>query len=295
MPSRRNFLKTSAFGMAGVSLPLFHSAANNDLSAMLNSFAQKTSTAIAEDEDFWFQVQQAYDASTDLINLNNGGVSPTPRVVLKAFEHYNRLANQLPAFYLFRDFKEKRAAVKKQLADLAGCSHEEIALCRNATEALETCIFGLNLKIGEEILTTTQDYPSMLTSLEQRTRRDGITLTKLPIPVPAEDEEEIVSIFEKAITKKTRAILVCHVINLTGQIMPIAKISDMAHQHGVEVICDGAHSFAHFDFKIPDLQCDYYGTSLHKWLGAPLGCGMLWVKKEKIKKLWPLCASKGVC
>ncbi len=274
--------------MAGVSLPLFHSAENSDLQETLSLYGNDPPAKIATDETFWFQVRQAYDVSTNLVNLNNGGVSPSPRVVLEAFEHYNRLANQLPAYYLFRDFKEKRAAVKKQLAGLAGCNPEEIALCRNATEALETCIFGLNLKKGEEILTTTQDYPSMLISLEQRTRRDGIILTKLTIPVPVEDEEEIVSIFEKAITKNTRAILVCHVINLTGQIMPIKKISDMAHNHGLEVICDGAHSFAHFDFNIPDLHCDYFGTSLHKWLGAPFGCGMLWVKKEKIEKLWPL-------
>ncbi len=271
--------------MAGLTLPMFHSEA-----------AEKFNTKLAEwqfenpetDETFWQEVSRAYDLSEKWINLNNGGVSPAPRIVIEAFEHYNRLANELPAYYLFRDFKKKRKEVKQKLAELAGCSDEELALCRNATEALETCIFGLNLKKGDEVLTTNQDYPSMLTSLEQRTRRDRIKLTKISIPVPAENDEEIVKLFENALTKKTQVILVCHMVNITGQIMPIKKISQMAHRHGVKVICDGAHSFAHLDFKIPDLECDYFGTSLHKWLGAPFGCGMLWINKKNIEELWPL-------
>lgn len=181
-----------------------------------------------------------------------------------------------------------RETVREKLAAIAGTSPEEIAVCRNATEALENAIFGIDLKSGDEILTTTQDYPNMMNALHQREKREGIKITQIKIPVPCHDLNEIVDLFKKAITPDTKVILCCHMINLTGQILPIQKICDMAHEKNIQVICDGAHTFGHFEYKIPDLHCDYFGTSLHKWLSAPFGSGMLYVKKEKIKNLWPL-------
>ena len=207
-----------------------------------------------------------------------------------ALDRYNRIANEGPAYYMWRVLGDARENVRRQLAELAGVSQEEIAINRNSSEGLETILFGLNLKEGDEILTTTQDYPNMMSALHQRELREKIKVVKIKIPVPSEDPQEIVKRFREAITPNTKAILMCHVINLTGQILPVRAVSDMAREKNIEVVCDGAHAFAHLDFKIPDLHCDYYATSLHKWLSAPFGSGMLWVKKEKIKNLWTLLA-----
>lgn len=244
----------------------------------------------AQDEDFWFTIRQSYSVSSNIINLNNGGVSPQPVVTQDALDRYVRLANQGPAYYMWQTIAQERENVRRQLAAIAGADAEEIAINRNSSEALETVIFGMNLQEGDEILTTNQDYPNMMSALHQRELRDKIKVVKISVPVPCEDPELIVDRFRKAITPNTKVLLMCHVINLTGQIMPVKAVADMAHEKNIEVICDGAHSFAHLDFKIPDLHCDYFGTSLHKWLCAPFGTGMLWMKKEKIKNIWPLLA-----
>ena len=172
-----------------------------------------------------------------------------------------------------------------------GCDGEEIALTRNASEGLQICQFGVDLKAGDEVLTTTQDYGRMITTFRQRVRRDGIVLKQFEIPTPCEDEDEIVRRFEAGITDRTRMILMCHMINLTGQILPVRKVVQMARERGLPVIVDGAHSLAHHDFKLSDLDCDYYATSLHKWLFAPHGTGLLYVRKDKIEDLWPLMAA----
>jgi selenocysteine lyase/cysteine desulfurase len=182
--------------------------------------------------------------------------------------------------------------VRRRLAAAFGCDPEEMAITRNASEALEICIFGLDLKAGDEVLTTNQDYPRMLTSWRQRERRDGIKLRTISFPVPPPSVDDLVDRFERAITPRTKVILVCHITNLTGQIFPIKRICQMARAKGIEVIVDGAHAFAHFPFKHADLDCDYYGTSLHKWLLAPHGTGFLYVRKSKIGKLWPLMAAE---
>jgi len=293
MPSsRRDFLNTmSTITLGGLTATLFSSSDLMKIKQRLSSYDHFSPQQIAEDEDFWFVIQQAYTPTSLFINLNNGGVCPQPKVVQESFMHYYKLANQAPAYYMFGEFTRQRESIKKKLATLSGCPYEEISLTRNATEALETVLMGLELKAGDEIITTNQDYPTVMAGMMQRERRDGIKIVKISIPTPAEDSAEVVQRFKAAITPKTKLIVVSHIVYLTGQILPIREICDMAHTSGLEVIVDGAHSFAQLDFKIADLNCDYFGTSLHKWLNAPFGCGMLWMKKEHITKVWSLFGS----
>lgn len=246
---------------------------------------------VAENEDYWSSIQQAFTVNPNLINLNNGGVSPAPRVVQEAVERYNKLANEGPSYFMWEILDQGREPLREKLAKLAGCDKEEIAVNRNCTESLNTIIFGLDLKKGDEVIGCKLDYPNHMNAWKQRALRDGITYTQLSFNFPIENDEEIVAAYEKAITPKTKIIHVTQVINWIGQIMPVRKISEMAHRHGLEVVCDGAHSFALLDFKIPDLGCDYFATSLHKFLSAPIGSGMMWIKKEKIGKIWPLMGS----
>ena len=246
---------------------------------------------VALDEAFWFQVQQAFTPDRAMINLNNGGVCPAPRVVQDAMKRYLDHANTAPAYVLWRVQDPQKEPVRAGLARLFGADPEEIAITRNASESLENVQQGLALQRGDEVVTTTQDYPRMLTTWEQRARRDGIVLKKIRVPLACEDPAEIVRRFEAAITDRTRVLHLCHVINLTGQVMPVRDVVRMARAKGIPVVVDGAHSFAHLDFKHADLDCDYYGTSLHKFLFAPHGTGMLFVRREKIRGLWPLMAA----
>jgi len=246
---------------------------------------------LARDEDFWFEIQQAFTLDRTLINLNNGGVSPSPRVVQEAMKRYLDLSNEAPVHTMWRLLEPQIESVRRRLATSFGCDPEEMAITRNASEALETCILGLDLKPGDEVLTTNQDYPRMLTSWRQREKRDGLILKMISFPTPPGNLEELAERFEKTITPKTKVILVCHITNLTGQIFPIRRICQMGRERGIEVIVDGAHAYAHFPFKQADLDCDYYGTSLHKWLLAPHGTGFLYVRKSKIAGLWPLMAA----
>ena len=290
--SRRQFISNmGAISLGGISLSAFSSQSFFETRKNLALFDHLTPEETADDEDFWFFIQQAYTPSLKFINLNSGGVCPQPKVVQESFQHYMQIANQAPAYYLFQEFAQQREQIKKKLAQFSGCAHDEISLCRNTTEAMETVIFGLDLKKDDEIITTTHDYPTVMAALDQRARRDGIRIIKISIPAPAEDKDELVSLFENAITKKTKLIVVSHINFTTGQIMPAREICDMAHEQNVEVAVDGAHSFAQLDYKISDLHCDYFGTSLHKWLNAPFGCGMLYMKKEKIEKIWSLFGS----
>lgn len=291
-PSRRNFLNNmSTITLGGLAATLFSSSDLLRMQQRAESFEHLSPSEAAADEDFWEIIQQAYTPTSLFINLNNGGVCPQPKVVQESFIHYYELANSAPAYYMFGEFTRQRDGIKKKLATLAGCSHEELSLTRNATEALETVIMGLELKSGDEIIVTNQDYPTVMAGLKQRERRDGVKIVQISIPVPAEDEAEVVKRYQDAITPNTRLIVVSHMVYMTGQILPVRAICDMAHEHNVEVLCDGAHTFAQLEFNIPDLHCDYFGTSLHKWLSAPFGCGMLYIKKEKIGKVWSMCGS----
>ncbi|HYO13761.1 MAG TPA: aminotransferase class V-fold PLP-dependent enzyme [Thermoanaerobaculia bacterium] len=243
----------------------------------------------AADEGFWFEIQQAFTVDRSVVNLHNGGVSPAPAVVQAAQKKHLDFSNTMPPpVALWQVLEPQRETVRSRLARHFGCDPEEIALVRNASEGLQTCQLGFDLQRGDEVLTTTQDYPRMLTTFDQRARREGIVVKKISLPVPAEDDGEIVELFRKSITPKTRLILMCHIINLTGQILPVRKVVHMARERGIPVIVDGAHSFAHFAFTHGDLDCDYYATSLHKWLFAPHGTGMLYVRRDKIASLWPL-------
>jgi selenocysteine lyase/cysteine desulfurase len=250
-----------------------------------------TPSDLAQDESFWFEVQQAFTVDRSLINLNNGGVSPSPAVVQAAMKRHLDYSNTAPTYAMWRILEPQREGVRQRLARRFGCDTEEIALTRNASEGLQICQFGLDLEPGDEVLTTNQDYPRMINTFLQRERREGIKLVRFSIPVPSEDPAEIVRLFEQHITPKTRMILMCHVINLTGQILPVRAVVRMARERGIPVIVDGAHSFAHWPFAQADLDCDYFATSLHKWLFAPHGTGLLYVRRDKIEGLWPLMAA----
>ncbi len=246
----------------------------------------------AMDEDYWATIQQAFSVTRGIVNLNNGGVSPSPRMVTEAFVRYTWQQEDATAYTMWRILEPQSETVRTGLAEVFGCSAEEIAITRNASESLEILLMGMDFKSGDEILTTTQDYPRMITTLKQREMCEGLKLNLIKIPLAPKNVDDIAAAFERAVTPRTKLILVSHQINLTGQILPVKKICDMARAKGIETIVDGAHAFAQFDFKRDDLGCDYYGTSLHKWIYAPKGTGMLYVKKDKIAKVWALMASE---
>ncbi len=250
-----------------------------------------TPEEVAKDEDFWQRVAEAFTVDRSLINLNNGGVSPSPAWVQEAMKRHLDYSNEAPVYTMWRVLEPQREGVRARLAREWDVDPEEVALTRNASESLQICQFGYDLKPGDEVLTTNQDYPRMLTTFKQRERREGIVLKTFSIPVPAEDPASIVRRFEENITPRTRLILICHMINLTGQILPVRQVVAMARRRGIPVIVDGAHALAHFDFRISDLDCDNYSVSLHKWLFAPHGTGLLYVRREVIKEIWPLMAA----
>jgi len=243
---------------------------------------------LASDEDYWSVIQQAYTVNPSIINLNNGGVSPSPRIVQEAVERYNKLSNEGPSYYMWRILDQGREPLRQKLSDLAGCDPEEIAVNRNSTEALNTVIFGIDLKAGDEVIGTKQDYPNMINAWKQRVQREGIVYTQISFDFPIENDEAIIRSFEKAITSKTKILHITHVVNWMGQILPVTKLCQLAKKHGLKTIVDGAHSFGLLDFKIPDLGCDFFGASLHKFLSAPIGSGMLWIRKDNISDIWPL-------
>jgi isopenicillin-N epimerase len=246
---------------------------------------------LARDEDFWRDIQSAFTLDRNIINLNNGGVSPSPRIVQEAMRRSLEYSNIAPARTMWAVLEPEVESVRRGLAADFGCDPEEMAITRNASEALENVQQGLDLKAGDEVLTTDQDYPRMITTWKQRERREGIVLKTISFPTPPPSLDDLAERFERAITPRTRVIHFCHITNLTGQIFPVQKICQMARSRGIEAIVDGAHAYAQFPFKHSDLDCDYYGTSLHKWLLAPHGTGFLYVRKSKIGKVWPLMAA----
>lgn len=287
--SRRSFLyRLGALPFAFGANSLFNQVHAEEIHHAYKKISHLTDKQVAGDEDYWSVIQQAYTVDPNIINLNNGGVSPSPRVVQEAVERYNTLTNQGPSYYMWRIIDQGREPLRNKLAQLAGADPEEIAINRNSTEALNTVIYGLPLKKGDEVIGTLQDYPNMIQAWKQRQQREGIQYKQISFDFPIENDEAIVDAFEKAITSKTKVLHLTHMINWVGQILPVRKIADMAHSRGIEVLVDGAHSFGLLDFNIPDLHADYFGTSLHKFLSAPIGSGLLWIKKEKIAKVWPL-------
>lgn len=288
MSTRRAFL-----GLIGAA-PLaaaFRDDALPRVLAAAKEAAGEAPAALAADEAYWSAIQQAFTVNRSYVNLNNGGVCPSPRVVQEAMKRYLDLSNEAPVYTMWQMLEPQVESVRRALAREFGCDPEEMAITRNASEALEAVQLGLELRPGDEILTTTHDYPRMLTAWRQRERRDGVVLKTIPVPVPPPSMDELYERFERAVTPRTKVILLCHITNLTGQIFPVKRICQMARARGIEAIVDGAHAFAHFPFKHADLDCDYYGTSLHKWLFAPHGTGFLYVRRAKIPKVWPLMAA----
>ncbi len=289
--SRRRFLqRAGVFSATAFLTSMTRPAWSRNLDQALSQSAGVSPEELATDEDFWYYIQQSFTVSPSLINLNNGGVSPAPKTVQDAMKRYYDLSNEAPSYYMWRVLDQGREPLRKNLAKLAGCSPEEIAINRNSSEGLETVIFGLQLKAGDEVVAAKQDYPNMINAYKQRELRDGIKMVWINLELPSEDENYLVSQFVNAFTPKTKVVHITHIINWNGQILPVKKIAQEAHKRGIEVVVDGAHSFAHFDFKVPDLDADYYAGSLHKWLYAPIGSGVLYVRKEKIKNIYPMFA-----
>ena len=246
---------------------------------------------VAGDEDFWSEVRGAFSVDHNIINLNNGYCSPSPRTVQDAMRRYLDFSDMGPYHTMVAVLERQVEIVRTRLAAAAGCDPEEIAITRNSSEALENAQYGIDLKAGDEVLTTNQDYPRMLTTFQQRERREGIVLKTISFPVPTLGMDDLYQRFERAVTPKTKLILVCHITNRTGQIFPVRRICQMAHARNIPVIVDGAHAFSQFPFQLSDLDCDYYGVSLHKWTYAPVGTGFLYVKKSRIASTWSLMAS----
>jgi isopenicillin-N epimerase len=291
MLSRRDVVRT-LIG-AGATLPMLRGSAFAALAEAEVVSDGRSAAALADDEAFWGTVQRAFDVDRTLINLNNGGISPSPTHVVEQMIRDIRFVNALPVEHNWRVLEPRMEATRRELAALFGCGSDEMAIVRNASEALETMIFGLDLQRGDEVLITNQNYGRMTTSWEQRERRDGIVLKQISFPVPLPSDADFVRRVEAAITPRTKVIELTHITNLTGQILPIRDVVRLARPRGIAVFVDGAHAFAHFPFERDDLECDYYGTSLHKWLHAPIGAGFLYVRKERIPTLWSLFGSSA--
>jgi selenocysteine lyase/cysteine desulfurase len=279
------------FGTAAVTLPTLRNDGLERVFAAVSTVSGRTPQELASDEDFWFQIQQAFTLDRTIINLNNGGVCPSPRVVLDAQIRMLQFSNQAPVYHMWRILEPEIEGVRTRLARTFGCDREEMAITRNASEALENVQLGLDLEPGDEVLTTDQDYGRMLTTWDQRRRRDGIVVKSVPFQTPPPTMQHLVDIFADGITPRTKIIHFCHITNLSGQIFPVRDICRLAREHGIYTIVDGAHAFAHFPFTRDDLGCDFYGTSLHKWLLAPIGTGFLYCRKELIEEVWPLMAA----
>ena len=281
---RRRFFRSSA----AAAFAAFQADSVLRAQSAVESVAGRAADTVARDEDFWFNIRHAFTVDRNMINLNNGGVSPAPKIVMDAEIRYLEMENLNPSYYMWNVLDPGIETVRRRLARAFGCDSEEIAITRNASEALENVQLGMELKRGDEVVTTNQDYGRMITTWQQRERRDGIVLKQVTFQVPPPSMEYLSRRIEEAITPRTKVIHICHVTNRTGQIFPVKQICQMGRSRGIEVIVDGAHAFAQFPFKHADLDCDYYGTSLHKWVLAPIGTGMLYVRKNKIEKIWPM-------
>lgn len=286
--SRRQFLGTLA-APALLPAPFLRSDA---LPEILRTSQALTGTPeeVAQDEDYWNEIARAYTVDRSAINFNNGGVSPAPAFVQEAMVRHLSLSNDAPARNMWHVLEPRKETIRDRMARDWCCDPEELAITRNASEGLQILQFGFDLQPGDEVLCTTQDYPRMLSTFKQRAAREGIVLKQFSIPTPAEDPSEVVELYRQNITDRTKMILVCHVINLTGQVLPVTEITALGRSRGIPVIVDGAHSFAQIDFTFEDLQVDYFATSLHKWLCAPIGTGLLYVRRDKIEGVWPLMA-----
>ncbi|MCB0689690.1 MAG: aminotransferase class V-fold PLP-dependent enzyme [Saprospiraceae bacterium] len=285
--NKRNFLKN--LGLAGISSLTGFERLDN----LLSTVQHKEAASLAVDEDFWLAIRAGYSLKPDYINLENGYYCITPQEVLEKMILHAREVNYQGSYYMRTVQWDNKQSICTQLAQLAECTPEEVIITRNTTESLDTIIQGIDWRSGDEAVMAEQDYGAMLDMFKLQAQRHGVVNRVVSVPNHPITDDEIVNLYAAEITDKTRLLMVSHMINITGQILPIRKICDMAHARGVEVLVDGAHAFGHFKFSIPELNCDYYGTSLHKWLSAPLGCGMLYVKKGKVRPLWQMYGDMG--
>jgi len=276
--NKREFLRSA--GSGGLSLLL--------APRLLAKYAEMPVERLAEDEAFWLAIRGKYRLKPDYINLESGYYSMQAQPVLEAFIARVREVNYEASYYLRTKQVPDKAALRDQLSAMAGCAPAELCITRNTTESLDTVIAGYDWKQGDEAVMCEQDYGHMLAMFRLQARRHGMVNKIVSLPIDPASDDEIVQLYASVVTPRTRLMMVPHIVNITGQILPVRKIVDMAHARGVDVMIDGAHAFAHFEYKIPDLGCEYYGASLHKWLGSPLGTGILYVRRDKIPTLWPI-------
>lgn len=291
MTTRRSFLRgLGSAGAATAALPMLSERAMAQLFRADLVAGARAPAELANDETYWSHIQRAFDIDRTMINLNNGGISPAPSHVLDQMIRDLRFTNELPVEHNWRVLEPRMESTRRELAKEFGCDTEEMAVTRNASEAMENLILGIDLARGDEVIITNQNYGRMIATWEQRERRDGIVLKRLSFALPL-DKAAFLRTLEAAITPRTKVIELTHITNLSGQVMPIRDVVRIARPRGIEVFVDGAHAFAHFPFTRDELDCDYYGTSLHKWLHAPIGAGFLYVRKERIPRIWPLFAA----
>ena len=284
--NKRDFIKRIA--LVGISAPVFKS-----LEGILSGAENLAPRVLAEDHDFWAKIRSTYKLKPDYINLESGFYCIQPEETLEHFIKHVREVNYQGSYYM-RNFRvENKQRIAAKLAEMADCPPDELIITRNTTESLDTVIGGVDWRLGDEAVLANQDYGAMRRMFELVERRYGVVRKVIDVPMHPKSDQEIVETYAAAITPRTRLLMVCHIINITGHILPIRKICDMAHAKGVDVMVDGAHAFGHFTFSINDLNCDYYGTSLHKWLSVPLGAGFLYVKKKNVRKIWPVFASNA--
>ena len=289
MNTRRSFFQKSLSVASALSLtPFISTAIAEDVSDALLSLNKLSPLEAMNDEDLWARMAQAYTVSPNLLNLNNGGVSPQPKVVQDAVDRYYHLSNEAPTYYMWQILDKGREPLRRKLADMAGVLPDELAINRNTTEALGTFTWGIDMKRGEEIVMTKQDYPNMIHAWKQRELREGVKINWINLNLPIDNDEIVIKAYIDATTTKTRIWHITHLMTWTGQILPAAKLCAEARKRGIISIVDAAHSFAHLDYKISDFNCDYFGTSLHKWLCAPFGTGLMYIRKEQIEKTWPI-------
>jgi len=285
---KRTFLKN--VGMMSVAMPLYFAQLREAVAAV----EHRSAGDLAGDEDFWRKIRGDYDLKPDYINLENGYYCFMPRQTMEQQIEHLRHVNYEGSHYMRTVQWDNKKKVAGKVAEIVGCTADEVVITRNTTESLDLIIGGMHWNPGDEAVMAEQDYGAMLNHFKFVERRFGTVNRLVSVPNHPKDDQEIVDLYASAITDRTRLLMVCHMINITGQVLPVRKIADMAHARGVEVMVDGAHAYSHIQFKMADLDCDYYGTSLHKWLSAPLGSGMLYVRKDRIDNVWPLLAERDL-
>jgi selenocysteine lyase/cysteine desulfurase len=285
--NKRDFLRAMGGGAASMMF-------GPDLTALFARYRTASAAELAPNEEFWDSIRAKFTLNPDYINLENGYYCFLPDEVLEQFISHVRTVNYQGSRYMRTSRVSDKLRVRTKLAAMGGCSPDELIITRNATESLDTVIAGFDWKPGDEAITSNHDYGAMIDMFKLQARRYGMTNRFIDIPIDPRSDDEVVQVYARAMTPKTRLLMIPHLVNITGHVLPVRAICDMAHARGAQVLVDGAHAFAHLDFKLPDLDCDYYGSSLHKWLCAPLGAGLLYVRKDRIKGLWPIYGEEGV-